>query len=293
MFLQVLFTSFASAGPFDEIVVFGDSLSDDGNLVFFEDQQEPDPSLYYQGRFSNGPVWVEYLSDAQHFDAPLTDLALGGAQSNGLVPPGLIEQVTVFIVDAGAELSQNSLFVIWIGANDYLNGNGDFQSAVDNINEALDQLASFGAMHILILNLPDLGAIPETIGTPEVEQATAFSTNFNTDLEIILNQFSAVHPGVEIYRFDVFSFFNRVQSDPSAFEFVNATDPSPNFAIPDNFDGDDHVFWDDKHPTTAMHALFADQVFMKLSQQIDTSEAIDGSQGIRAESSCFIVSAHP
>src|SRR3954447_10512298 len=36
-----------SAPAFEHLVVFGDSLSDTGNA----------------GRFSNGPVWVEYLAD--------------------------------------------------------------------------------------------------------------------------------------------------------------------------------------------------------------------------------------
>jgi phospholipase/lecithinase/hemolysin len=73
------FASNGFAASFDEIVIFGDSLSDNGNLVFIENQPEPDPELYYQGRFYNGPVWVEYLADPQHLNAPLTDRAIGGA----------------------------------------------------------------------------------------------------------------------------------------------------------------------------------------------------------------------
>ena len=42
-----------------QIVAFGDSLIDTGN-VFAATGQPPAP--YYDGRFSNGPVWVEYLA---------------------------------------------------------------------------------------------------------------------------------------------------------------------------------------------------------------------------------------
>ena len=62
--LAILGQTAGSAAPFNEIVVFGDSLSDNGNLVLIEGQPVPDPELYWEGRLSNGPVWVEYLTNA-------------------------------------------------------------------------------------------------------------------------------------------------------------------------------------------------------------------------------------
>ena len=114
--------------------------------------------------FQTGPVWVEYLTDPDHFRTNLTDRALGGAQTDGLTPPGLVEQVRAHIVAARPPLSATNLYVIWIGGNDFLNGDGDFQRAVDNINEAVTEIADNGAMSMLILNLPDLGTIPDTFG---------------------------------------------------------------------------------------------------------------------------------
>lgn len=172
------FASNGLAASFDEIIVFGDSLSDNGNLVFIENQPEPDPELYYQGRFSNGPIWVEYLADPQHLNAPLTDRAVGSAQSGGFI--GLNVQVPLYIETADTPLP-NALFVVWIGGNDLLNGDGDFQAAVANINEAMEELVKFGALHLLVMNLTDLGAIPATLGKPEAPQATTFSTNFNSE----------------------------------------------------------------------------------------------------------------
>ncbi len=67
-------SSVALAGSFDGVVVYGDSLSDNGNLygaIGFP------PPPYYMGRFSNGPVAAEYL--AQGLNVPLTDWAWGGA----------------------------------------------------------------------------------------------------------------------------------------------------------------------------------------------------------------------
>ncbi|HDV5785644.1 TPA: hypothetical protein RJD83_002616 [Legionella pneumophila] len=42
------------------IVVFGDGLSDNGNLYAYTNHRRPASPAYYNGRFSNGPVWVEY-----------------------------------------------------------------------------------------------------------------------------------------------------------------------------------------------------------------------------------------
>ena len=285
------------AGLFTEIVVFGDSLSDNGNLVFIEDQPEPDPEDYFQGRFSNGPVWVEYLASPERLNASLTDRALGGAQSDGLVPSGLIEQVTAYIVTDGPQLSPNALFIIWIGGNDFLNGDGDFQAAVANIKDAMDRLVQFEAKHVLVLNLPDLGTIPDTLGTPEAAQATVFSIEFNAELPNMLDTFSVENPEIGLYDFDVFSFFVAVQSDPGAFGFSNVTDPSPNFEIPNNFDGAGHVFWDDIHPTTEMHAIVADRVFADLNEQIPTPVINDDVQNdkdkdnVNVNFTCFIRSS--
>jgi phospholipase/lecithinase/hemolysin len=275
------------AKPFGEIVVFGDSLSDNGNLLLVDDQPEPDPKLYWKGRLSNGRVWVEYLTDPAHFDTNLIDRALGGAQTKGLIPPGLIEQVRGHIVLTGPPLSSDSLYVIWIGANDFFNGNGNFQAAVANINIAMTELVDNGAMFLLSLNLPDLGAIPDVLGSNEAVQATEFSVNFNAALANRIDTFRVANPGVEIYEFDAFAFFLDVRNAPGAFDLMNVTQPSPNFSVPNNFDGAGHLFWDDKHPTTAMHALIADQVFADVSAQLpadmpDTPAAADDS------SSCFI-----
>jgi phospholipase/lecithinase/hemolysin len=56
--------------PYQELYVFGDSLADIGNDLIATQRAHIDPPIppstaphrtYYQGRFSNGPVAVEYL----------------------------------------------------------------------------------------------------------------------------------------------------------------------------------------------------------------------------------------
>ncbi len=59
------------------LLVFGDSLSDNGNYFALTGGQYPPSPPYYQGRFSNGPVWPEVTADLA--DVPLKDFAYGGA----------------------------------------------------------------------------------------------------------------------------------------------------------------------------------------------------------------------
>ncbi|MBI3393045.1 MAG: hypothetical protein HY039_07635 [Nitrospirae bacterium] len=51
----------AFAVSYNQIFVFGDSLSDDGNAYVLTGGLNP-PSPPYAQRFSNGPVAVEYLA---------------------------------------------------------------------------------------------------------------------------------------------------------------------------------------------------------------------------------------
>ena len=51
----------AQAGDISEIVAFGDSLSDTGN-TYKAVGYTPSPP-YYQGHYSNGPIWLEDLAD--------------------------------------------------------------------------------------------------------------------------------------------------------------------------------------------------------------------------------------
>src|SRR5438874_6171747 len=65
-----------SASAFDAIIAFGDSLTDTGN-------EPSEPYLHYQGRWSNGPLWVEHLSQTLGFPYNASNnLAHSGAQTD-------------------------------------------------------------------------------------------------------------------------------------------------------------------------------------------------------------------
>src|SRR5215470_1124845 len=72
--LVLCFAPPAFAASFDSLISFGDSLSDTGS--------GPATPPSYGGRFSNGPVWEEYLASSLGLPAAATkDYAIGGATS--------------------------------------------------------------------------------------------------------------------------------------------------------------------------------------------------------------------
>ena len=290
MFLMALaiLLSGGSATAYDTVVVFGDSLSDNGNLFQADLSQFPDPHRFWLGRFSNGPVWVEYLTDPDMLNASLVDRAIGGAQTGGLESAELLAQV-YFHINATASPSSNTLFVIWIGGNDFLSGDRNAKASVEKIRSALQILTDYGASRFLLLNLPDLGVLPQYSGTADAQAATTFSTEFNTELSPILAQFQQDNPQVLIYQLDIYTMFLEILQNPNQYGFTNVTEESPNFSVEDNFDNSaGYMFWDNKHPTTETHALIADRAFLLVDDTNETPNETPDDGSKDDDSTCFI-----
>ncbi len=210
----------AQPGKYDSYFVFGDSLADNGNVWLTSKvlakvnpalAPAPPPSetphaTYWNGRFSNGPVFVEQLwSQVRHKGAPKTllpyisspvikgkaavNFAFGGTGTplldqtpGGLQAPGLLGQVELFRVSLlGKKPSASALYLIATGANDYridpYNTPMAPEKVVANIALAVQRLYAIGARHIVVMTLPDLGCIPsENLPVPQAH-CTAPASN--------------------------------------------------------------------------------------------------------------------
>lgn len=259
-------------GKFNQIYVFGDSLSDVGNS--FEatkvvGQPIPPSPPYFCGRYSNGRVWVEYLVELLGINQNrCTNFAVGGAHTDntnnlnhnisiGLL--GLQQQIDKFKAENHQPDSQ-ALYIIWAGANDYLSGGiTDPTIPTKNLSNAVKSLADVGAKNIMIVNLPDLGLLPAIRND---SQKSAFLTNLaklhNSALENSLETLRQSNGArVTIISIDVYSLFHQVFSNAKEFNFTNVNDSS--LAQYDKFQGynEKFFFWDEIHPTTAAHLILA------------------------------------
>src|SRR5947209_6877127 len=99
--------------PFQQLVVFGDSLSDMGNTFAVAGIPQPP---YYDGRWTNGPNWVDYFAPLAGFNPPTayfryrgTNFAVGGATSE--YASG---EVTNYVAISGGRVPSDNLYILWI-----------------------------------------------------------------------------------------------------------------------------------------------------------------------------------
>ena len=250
----------AASVSYSAVVVYGDSLSDNGNL-FAASQGiipggEPPSPPYYMGRFSNGPVAIEQL--AAKLGVPLVDNAFGGATTGvgneldggtqttlgAFHVPGMLTELA--LSPPSPSLASTALFVVWGGANDY-ELSEPVNVAVADIDAIVNALRAAGATHILVPGLPDLGLTPEFLGVPS---ATAFSEQFNAGL------LATLPPGVTY--FDTFGLLNSIIANAAAYGITNTTG-SCLTATTLCTDPSQFIFFDDIHPTTTTDAIIAQQ----------------------------------
>jgi phospholipase/lecithinase/hemolysin len=290
----------AHAAAYQAIYSFGDSLSDVGNALAASSAAGdpiPLPAFYYNGRFSNGPNWVDDLAAKLGLSVspslkipPGNDFAFGGAQTGVTianppviggqpVPIDLTDQVAFFKTVDPSPKSQ-ALYTLDIGANDILDAldgvkNGTISSgdltttflnqAVANTVGAITSLYNDGMRSLLYYEVPDLSLVPdyEALGPTLSAEAGTLALNFNTD---VLSEVKALNlSGLTVFDIPTFSKLEQTVANPSAFGLTNVTTPcfSGDFSTAGSVcaDPNQYLFWDGEHPTAAANALTADVAF--------------------------------
>jgi len=265
--LAASMTAQAETPKYDALYVFGDSYCDVGNLFLATGGAEAGPP-YYNGRFSNGPIWLDHV--AGFLSVPLkpslaggTDNAFGGAwvtegkSVSGATIPSVPEQVGLYLSQHGGKADPNALYILEGGGNDILDTTSGSPEALGfKIAAALAGsellLRQAGARHFIIPDLFNVGLLPAAAGN--VSFATKASAAANESLDELL-AFEQLLEGIHIARMDVFSLLNSVEKDPTHFGFTDVTDPCLTTTV--CADPDHTFFWDTHHPTEFGHAFFA------------------------------------
>lgn len=282
---SVLAVSFSvtpsAAQAYSQVVAFGDSLSDTGNLLA---RLQPFgltvPNVpYVEGRFSNGPVAVEVMADA--LGVTLTSYAYGGALTGTLnqfelsVPAlaplvagtGMESQVSLY-TGSGA-VDAHALHVVWGGGNDFLValsvGNLDSlptvaATAVQNLANQVQSLYAAGARSFMVPLMPDFAtSYLGTSGAYSTAQLSGLTMSFNQALSGAMVSLGAALPGADIVVFNTPEVLAAVRAQ-IATEGGNVTDRcwSGNYlgqgSTPACTNPDNYFLFDNVHPTARVHA---------------------------------------
>ncbi|MEL6488507.1 MAG: SGNH/GDSL hydrolase family protein [Cyanobacteria bacterium J06621_3] len=211
---------------------------------------------------------------------------------------GLQQQIAAYQAIAPlAPPTADSLFVLLAGGNDYnqalLDPNllpTELQALPDqvtnNLTAAATGLINSGAKNLLIVNLPDLGEQPLAqqlnLLAPESDKIlTQLSTDHNSLLEQKLAALEAA-TGANIIGLDLNGLVQKITSDPASFGFTNVseaclTNAQPGFV----FEGvcsnpNEFVFWDQTHPTEAVHDEVAQLALDALMPSVNPGQTPQG-----------------
>ena len=278
------------------LYVFGDSLSDSGNVAITLGQlglTAPEPVTsnlfipsqpYGQGTFSNGPVWVEhYAGKLRTWEGAVPslldggDFAWGGARTSYTPATGIPLSATMQAGQfqaRGAKVWPDDLFIIAVGGNDVRDtatavatalGQANPQAVPGIIGSAAQGYAA--AIHAMVDELQLRGAghilvwnVPDLGLTPYARtagpQVAGLLSSISGAFNGALAAALAGEEGVEI--FDLFGTLQDMVANQGDYGLVNVTDASG--IENDGIEPATSLFWDGIHPTATAHALLAEAV---------------------------------
>ena len=165
----------ASHPAFDAIYVFGDSYYDVGNIFIATGGAIP-AAPYFNGRFSNGPIWIDHLAGTYGLTvkpslAGGTDYAVGGAEVTAAVPagnssiPSIPQQVALYLSQHNFKADPKALYIMGGGGNDILNATSGSPTALAGeiafgLLSSIAQLQRAGARNFLVPSLFNIGLLP-------------------------------------------------------------------------------------------------------------------------------------
>lgn len=295
--LLLVYTPCVKAWAYSDLYVLGDSLSDQGNFfgttAYLQSQgvNVPlTPPLEYtdgttSGRFTNGRNYIDYLAPKLGLSSTSSLLggnnyAYGGARTyyhpeDFLGMKSLLDQYNLY-QSTHATADPNALYIVWAGANNLkdilLPPTGtpltstqitqELFDTVGDVGQVISSLAGIGARNILVPNLPDLGIVPLATGggAPNAD-ATFLAASYNDLLDSLLDSFS----GINLMRFDSFSFVDDVYYNPAKYGLSDVTGAAYNKFVEAGgstvANPDEYLSWDGFHPTSVAHSLLADGIY--------------------------------
>ncbi len=228
--------NYADNKHFDTMVIFGDSLSDNGNLYNYLWHTLPASPPYYLGHFSNGALWAEKLYES-YFPAGYAEgfqnYAVGGAGAvlsyKQHLPYTLTMELDNYLYWHTYGKKDTTLYGIWIGGNNYLNGPTNVEAITDSVVNAIagviERLIKTGGNKFFIPNLPDLARTPYAKENGTQTLLKQLVQRHNSKLAVKIEDLKLKYPDVLFVYFDIYSFFNDALEHANDNGFSNIQEP--------------------------------------------------------------------
>ncbi|MFT7724208.1 MAG: SGNH/GDSL hydrolase family protein [Roseateles sp.] len=262
---------------YSSLTVFGDSLSDTGNILLATGGTTP-AAPYASGRFSDGPIWIDVLAEGLTLPAGAvpsliggSNYAFGGARTGtGSNPPGLLAQAGGLWAPSHAAADPDGLYVVVGGGNDLRDARGAAstpesrqaaaQAAAGNIASVVGLLASRGAQHVLISNVPDLGNTPEAAALGLTAESSDVTQRYNLLVAGLVPLLQAQFSGLTVSFLDMAGLAADIRHDALAnggalYGITNVSTPCGDFPGSVGISCSVSSFSDALHPSAATHAL--------------------------------------
>jgi len=287
--------AWAKKNDFHKIYIFGDSLSDPGNVYELTGETSKAPfqlipsapykSRHHQFTFSNGKTWAQEFTKKMHakksgnpvLESPKKNgnYAFGGARArpgSASMVPSATDQLGLYFAEH-RKADKKALYVIQFGGNDVRDALEVFNplalspqeaeliihSAVVTTLGMINNLYQNGARNFLVVDVPNLSHAPavKLAGPGAAFVAGLLVTAYNDGLNLGLENLKML-PGISINPLSMYAIINNVVDSPEEFGIRNTESPCLNFYLKSGSKckkPKTYLFWDGIHPTEAIHKL--------------------------------------
>jgi outer membrane lipase/esterase len=270
--------------PFDTIVSFGDSNIDTGNVYRLTNHTWPIVPPYFQGRFSNGYVWIEKLGVSNiknyAYGSATTDndLIQGYTASDTISVPGVRQQILIYLNETNTIHRDftRTLYVISAGGNDYYFNKSITPSiVVASILNRMKDLLNIGVKHLLIINQSPIQTMPFIQTNEQINSYRERTIYHNNNLSMNIKKLDYNHEQVSLYLFDLYSFIFNIIATHSLNTKDNCWNVSNGNVTILCSNPESYIYIDQYHFTAQIHELIGNDVRQFISGLTKTSYSID------------------
>ncbi|KAL7414989.1 hypothetical protein BDY24DRAFT_383333 [Mrakia frigida] len=271
----------------DTVFSFGDSYTYESFNVTTEESG---------GTASNGPNWVQYLTETYNVSNPIHrwNVAYAGAViDNDVITPytpsvksikDQVEEFETYAASGSYWDAEKSLCSVWIGINDigfnYAWKNVSipefYRSEIENLHSLLTRVSNLDACRaFLFITVPPLGSVPLYLSQgAEVSSSIDYATEvWNAALKEMASRFEDELNETWVGVFDSGRVFNTIIENGEALGYTNVTGYNPVYPIQYGVkqDGNNsqiepflptssYLWQDSLHPTWPIHNILAHSI---------------------------------